>query len=166
MNKMNKNKKIPTDLELSLILDKWQVEMPDQQFFANLSAVVQQTALRPAKPWWSVMLSPMPAASFMMVFLLAFGITAMRNRISSDNRISQTAAHWASENYGWSNIDEALEAVAQDIPVSQNDAHEEYLSTLQKGIYLEGSDNATHLLDDLSETEMEYLLSELQDIRS
>jgi len=77
-----------------------------------------------------------------------------------------TAAHWASENYGWSNIDEALEAVAEDIPVSQNNSHEKYLSTLQKGTYLYGTDNAAQLLDELSETEMEYILSELQNTRS
>jgi len=48
---MEQINKIPTDLELSAVLDKWQVEMPDPQFFINLPAVIQQTALKPAKPW-------------------------------------------------------------------------------------------------------------------
>ncbi|MBU1355970.1 MAG: hypothetical protein KJ620_05340 [Candidatus Edwardsbacteria bacterium] len=163
---MNKNKKITSDLELFAILDKWQVEMPDQQFFANLPAVVQQAALKPSRPWWSAVLAPLPVTSFIMVAALAFGIATIQSRISSDNRISLTAAHWASEKYGWSNIDEALEAVAQDIPVSQNNSHEKYLSTLQKGTYLYGTDNAAQMLDELSETEMEYILSELQNTRS
>ena len=163
---MEQINKIPTDLELSAVLDKWQVEMPDPQFFINLPAVIQQTALKPAKPWWSAVLAPMPVTSFVMAAALAFGIAMISSRISSDNRIFLTAAHWASENYGRSNIDEALEAVAEDIPVSQNNSHEKYLSTLQKGTYLYGTDNAAQLLDELSETEMEYILSELQNTRS
>jgi hypothetical protein len=163
---MEQINKIPTDLGLSAILDKWQVEMPDQQFFANLPAVVQQAALKPSRPWWSAVLAPLPVTSFIMVAALAFGIATIQSRISSDNRISLTAAHWASENYGWSNIDEALESVAEDAPVTRNNSHEKYLSTLQKETYLYGTDNAAQMLDELSETEMEYILSELQNTRS
>lgn len=163
---MEQINKIQSDLELSAILDKWQVEMPDPQFFANLPAVVQQAAMKPAKPWWSVVFAPMPVTSYVLIAALSFGIAAMQSRISTDKNISLTAARWASEKYGWSNIDEALEAVAEDLPVSRNNSHEKYLSNLQKETYLDGSDNASQLLDELSETEMEYILLELQNTRS
>lgn len=163
---MEQENKIQSDLELSLILDKWQMEMPDQQFFINLPTLVQQAALKPGKPWWSVVFAPMPVTSFIMVVSLAFGIVTMQARISTDNKISLTAARWASENYGWSNIDEALEVIAGEMPATQTSAQEKYLSTLQKGIYMNGSDDAAQMLDELSETEMEYLLSELQNTRS
>jgi hypothetical protein len=163
---MGQINKIPTDLELSLILDKWQVEMPDQQFFINLPAVVQQAALKPDRPWWRAVLAPLPVTSFIMAAVLAIGIATIQSRISTDNRISLTAAHWASENYGWSNIDEALKAMAEDVPASRDDSHEKYLSTLQKGTYLYGTDDAAQLLDELTETEMEQILSELQNTRS
>ncbi len=163
---MEQVNKIQSDLELSAMMDKWQVEMPDQQFFANLPAVVQQAAMKPAKPWWSFVFAPMPVTSFIMVAALAFGIVTMQSRISTDKRISLTAARWASESYGWSNIDQALEVIAEEMPSTQNSTHEKYLSTLQKGIYMNGSDDAAQMLDELSETEMEYLLSELQNTRS
>jgi len=163
---MEQVNKIQSDLELSAMMDKWQVLMPDQQFFANLPALVQQAAMKPAKPWWSFVFAPMPVTSFIMVAALAFGIVTMHVRISTDKRISLTAARWASENYGWSNIDQALEVIAEEMPSTQNSTHEKYLSTLQKGIYMNGSDDAAQMLDELSETEMEYLLSKLQNTRS
>jgi len=161
----NKNK-IISDPEFISIMDKWQVELPDQQFFVNLAAVVQQEATQKPRPWWSTVLAPMPVTSFLMLFILTFGITAMRSRISADRKLSLTAANWASEHYGWSNIDEALETLAEENPVSQDLSHVKYLSTLRKGTYLYGSENAAQMIDDLSDTEMEYLLSELQNTRS
>lgn len=165
MNKNIKNK-VLSEEQIYNMIDKWEIEMPEQQFFINLPALVQQAALKPKKPWWSVVFAPMPVTSFIMLFILAFGIVTMQSRISTDKKISLTAAKWASENYGWSNIDEALEVIAGEMPSTQNSTQEKYLSTLQKGIYMNGSDDAAQMLDELSETEMEYLLSELQNTRS
>lgn len=158
--------KIMPDAKLAALLEQWQVEMPNQQFFINLPAMVQRAALKPAKPWWSFIFAPMPVTSFIMVISLVFGIATMQTRISTDKRLSLTAARWASENYGWANIDEALEVIAEEMPGTQTNSHEKYLSTLQKGTYMDDSDNTLQLLDELSETEMEYLLSELQNTRS
>jgi len=166
VNKMENKNEIISDPEFISIMDKWQVEMPDQQFFVNLAVVVQQEAMKKPRPWWSTVFAPMPVTSFLILFALAFGITAMQSRISADRKLSLTAANWASEHYGWSNIDEALEALAEENPVSQDVSHAKYLSTLRKGTYLYGPDNAAQMIDDLSETEMEYLLSEMQNTRS
>lgn len=161
---MENDIKIMSDERLAAVMDRWQVAMPDQQFFVNLPAVVQLGSAKRTKHWWVPVFAPMPVTSFVMLFLLTFGFVTIRSQLASEKKLSQTAASWVSEGYGWSNIDKALEVMAEGIPETQRDA--KYLSTLHQGTYLYGDDNASQMMDDLTETEMEYLLAQMQNTRS
>ena len=158
--------KIISDEQLLTMMDKWQVEMPDQQFFVNLPATVQTAVAKAEKPWWSLILAPLSITSFVLAAVLSFSVFNMHASIRTDKNMSLAAANWVSEKYGWSNIDEALEIISGEVGSNQNNYHERYLSTLEQGTYLDGTDNASQMLDNLSDTELDALLSELQDIRS
>jgi hypothetical protein len=158
--------KIMSDEQLFKIMEQWQAEMPDQQFFVNLPATVQIAAAKTEKPWWSVVLAPLSVTSYVLAVLLSFGVVNMHASIKSNKNMSMAAANWVSEKYGWSNIDEALEIISGEVGANQNNTHVKYLSTLEQGTYLDGTDNAIQMLDNLSDTELDALLSELQDTRS
>jgi hypothetical protein len=157
-----------TDRELLGLMDRWQVELPGQQFFASLPAVVQSEFSRPAIPWWRAALAPLPAMSFLLIALLSLGFYGLGSRQAADNSLARAAADWASEDFGWSSIDRALEALKGDPDASSGDRLEAYLSLLDRGTYQPGGSGSGQgaILDELSDDDLELLIEELQNTRS
>lgn len=157
-----------TDRELAGLMDQWRVEMPDQQFFANLPAVVQAAAALNSIPWWRAILSPLPAMSFLLIALLSAGIFGLGQRMAAENSLARAAARWASEDYGWASIDRALEAASGDLASNPGQRLDEYLSMLDLGTYQFGriSHGSYGIIDDLSDDDLELLIDELQNTRS
>ncbi len=165
---MKNTKENMTDRELSGLMDKWRVEMPDQQFFANLPAVVQAGAGQNSLPWWRAILSPLPAMSFGLIALLSVGLFGLGQRMAAENGLARAAARWASEDYGWASIDRALESVSGDLAATPGQRLEEYLSILDRGTYQSSriTPGSHEIIDNLSDDDLELLIDELQKSRS
>jgi len=142
--------------KIEQLAGSWQVEMPDERFFANLAANVQERARSPARPWWRPMLAPL-AGVLGMLLLLGFGWWQLSAGIEQ-NRLAQAAADWSVERVDWENIDSVLEELGTGGLLSQPSyGTAESIGGAEGGT----GESLEKVLDTMDEQELRQLISEI-----
>lgn len=88
------------------LCDNWPVEMPDESFFANLSARVMEEVVETKRPWLEGLI-PVGAVAA-LVIILGLGLVYQASQMAAQKRLARAAAQWLAEDADWEDIDNVI----------------------------------------------------------
>ena len=161
---MNKNKENNTlDQNLAIMLDAWEVEMPEDRFFINLPVTVEENLRAKPVSWWQKGWIYWGALSGAMTAVMLLFAWQLGTGLKADDNLSQAASEWGLEDYGWERVDEAL-VQSDQVPRQQNQlatSLKDYGSAILLEYSISEQDDYQSATQDLSDEEWKDVLEQI-----